>query len=194
MYDIPTTIDIDGVEYKIRNDGDFRMILDCFGALSDSELTATERLLAALIIFYEDFTSIYDFKENVPLDKLVENMYSFFNCGSTGLGTSTNKKLIDWQQDEQLICSAINKVCSKEIRLEPYVHWWTFMGYFTAIGESPISTIIHIRDKMVSGKKLEKYEQEYRRNNPQYFAWNSRTIEEQEADRLVHEIWNSSGG
>lgn len=193
MYDIPTTVNVDGVEYSIRNDGDFRIILDCFQALNDSELTATERLLAALIIFYKDFTSIYDFTKDVPLDKLVEGMYNFFNCGSSS-GTASNKKLVDWQQDEQLICSAINKVANKEIRLEKYVHWWTFMGYFTAIGESPISTIIHIRDKIVSGKKLEKYERQYRMQNPQYFAWNSKSIDQNEADKLVRDIWNSNSG
>lgn len=193
MYDIPTSIWIEDVEYKIRNNGDYRVILDCFQALGDIELTATERLLAGLIIFYEDFTDLNDLNSDLPLEKLVAEMYNFFNCGSDTVGTQSNKKLIDWEQDEQLICSAINKVCNKEIRLEPYVHWWTFMGYFTAIGESPISMIIGIRDKIVSGKKLEKYERQYRINNPQYFIWNNKTIEEKEADKLVRELWNSGG-
>ena len=67
------------------------------------------------------------------------------------------------------------------------------MGYFTAIGESPISTIIGIRDKIVSGKKLEKYERQYRMKNPQYFTWNSKTVEENEADKLVRELWDNGG-
>lgn len=193
MYSIPTKIIIDGVEYKIRNDGDYRVILDCFVALGDVELTAKERLLAGLIIFYEDFTSIYDFTQDIPIDQLVSEMYNFFNCGSDTVGTQSHRKLIDWEQDCQLICSAVNKVCGKEIRSEPYMHWWTFMGYFTAIGESPISTIIHIRDKIVHGKKLEKHEREYRNNNPQYFIWNNKTVEEQEADQLVRALWDSGG-
>lgn len=192
MYEIPTSITVDGREFKIRNNGDFRVILDCFQALADVELSARERLLASLIIFYEDFDVIENY-DNIDLEKLVSGMYNFFNCGSDNVGTQSNKKLIDWEQDEQLICSAVNKVANKEIRLEPYIHWWTFMGYFTAIGDSPISTIISIRDKIVSGKKLEKYERQYRNNNPQYFTWNSKTVEENEADKLVREIWNSGG-
>lgn len=192
MYEIPTSITVDGREFKIRNNGDFRVILDCFQALADIELSARERLLASLIIFYEDFDVIENY-DNIDLEKLVSGMYNFFNCGSDNVGTQSNKKLIDWEQDEQLICSAVNKVANKEIRLEPYIHWWTFMGYFTAIGDSPISTIISIRDKIVSGKKLEKYERQYRNNNPQYFTWNSKTVEENEADKLVREIWNSGG-
>lgn len=192
MYTIPTSITVDGVEYKIRNDGDFRVILDCFRALGDVELTAKERLLAALIIFYVDFNTIEDLADK-DVEQLTKEMYNFFNCGSDTVGTKSNKKLVDWEQDEQLICSAVNKVYGKEIRLEPYVHWWTFVGYFTAIGESPISTIIHIRDKMVSGKKLEKHERDYKRENPQYFTWNSKTVEENEADKLIREIWDSGG-
>lgn len=69
MYTIPTAINIDGMEYKIRNDGDFRVILDCFRALEDIELDAKERLLACLIIFYADLNSIEDV-ENVPNLKL----------------------------------------------------------------------------------------------------------------------------
>ena len=120
-------------------------------------------------------------------------MYNFFNCGSKDSNSNSNKKLIDWEKDSQLICSAVNAVAGKEIRLEPYIHWWTFMGYFTAIGESPITTIIQIRDKIVSGKSLEKHERTYRNNNPQYFIWNNKTIEEQEADKLVRDLWNSGG-
>ena len=193
MYEIPTSVNVDGVEYQIRNNGDFRVILDCFQALADVELSARERLLASLIIFYEDFDTILDSDADIDLEKLVRGMYDFFNCGSDNIGTQSNKKLIDWEQDSQLICSAINKVANKEIRLEPYIHWWTFMGYFTAIGESPISTIISIRDKIVSGKRLEKYERQYRMNNPQYFTWNSKTVEENEADKLVRDLWNNGG-
>lgn len=192
MYTIPTSITIEGKKYKIRNNGDYRVILDCFRALGDIELTAQERLLAALIIFYEDFNAIDDINNDI-INSLVTEMYNFFNCGSNTVGTQTNKKLIDWEQDEQLICSAVNNVCNKEIRLEPYIHWWTFMGYFTAVGESPISTIIHIRDKILSGKRLEKAEREYRSSNPQYFVWNNKTIEDSEAEKLVREIWNSGG-
>lgn len=192
MYEIPTSVEINGRKFHIRNNGDYRVILDCFSALEDAELDAKERLLASLIIFYDDFTTISDILELDDLEKFVTEMYKFFNCGQEkGLGTNTDHKLIDWDKDSQLICSAINKVANTEVRLEPYIHWWTFMGYYTAIGESPISTIIHIRDKIMKNKKLEKHEKEFRYSNPQYFTWNSKTVEENEADRLVKELWNN---
>lgn len=191
MFEIPTSVTIDGEEYGIRNNGDFRVILDCFRALEDVELDARERLLAALIIFYEDFNSIEDILFKEDIEEFVSKMYTFFNCGQQNVGTTANRKLIDWEQDEQLICSAVNKVANMEIRSVPYIHWWTFMGYYTAIGDSPISTIIHIRSKIMSGKHLEKYERDYRAANPQYFIWNNKTVEETEAEKLVREMWDS---
>ena len=191
MYEIPISIKIEDRDYHIRNNGDYRVILDCFRALEDVELDARERLLAALIIFYEDFNSPSDVFESDDLEELVKEMYNFFNCGQETSGTKTNHRLIDWEKDSQLICSAVNKVANTEIRAVPYIHWWTFMGYYTAIGESLLSTIIRIRDKIVTGKKLEKYERAYRVENPQYFVWNSRTVEEIEADNLVKQLWNN---
>ncbi|MBR3644998.1 MAG: hypothetical protein IKN54_01135 [Lachnospiraceae bacterium] len=192
MYDIPTSIQVDGEEYTIRNRGDYRVILDCFAALEDSELNEQERLWACLIIFLEDCNDIEDVAQLDNIPEIVNQMYLFFNCGTeSGVGKKVNHKLIDWDKDSQLICSAVNKVANKEIRLEPYIHWWTFMGYYTAIGESPLSTIISIRDKMLSGKKLEKYEKEFRRDNPQFFVWNSSTVAQTEADKLAKELWNS---
>ena len=191
MYEIPISIKIGDREYRIRNNGDYRVILDCFRALEDIELDARERLLAALIIFYEDLSSPEDVYALDDLESAVKEMYNFFNCGSEILGTKANHKLIDWDKDSQLICSAVNKVANTEVRAIPYIHWWTFMGYYIAVGDSLLSTIIRIRDKIVKGKSLEKHEREYRYENPQYFTWNSRTVEEQEADNLARQLWNN---
>lgn len=193
MYSIPKSIRINGMEHKIRNDGDFRVVLDCFQALEDEELDARERLLACLIIFYEDVNSIEDISKLEDITQAVSEMYNFFNCGSQPMGSQSNRKLIDWEGDSQLICSAVNAVASTEIRSLPYLHWWTFMGYYSAIGECPLSTIIRIRDKIIKGQKLEKHERQFRLENPRYFVWNSKTVEEKEADKLIKELWNRGG-
>lgn len=195
MYEIPTSIEIDGRKFQIRNNGDYRVILDCFEVLKAQELDVKERLLACLLIFYQDLSTIEDIADLSDVDKLVTEMYNFFNCGmASSVGTHMRHTVIDWKADEQLICSAVNGVAGKEIRSEPYIHWWTFMGYYSAIGDSPISNIIRIRTKMLENKKLEKYEREFKQKNPQYFVWNSSTVEESEADRLAREIWNSGSG
>ena len=197
MFELPTSITIDGDNYPIRNQGDFRMVLDCFRCLQDIELTEQERILVALCIFYEDVAGVEYVQEVFNTDSklaaAVEEMYNFFNCGQESVGAARNHKLIDWEKDSQVIVSAINNVAKKEIRAETYIHWWTFMGYYLAIGECPLSTIVSIRDKIVRGKKLEKWEQDFRLNNPDYFKWDFKSVEEKEAESLIRELWNSEG-
>ena len=125
------------------------------------------------------------------LQTAVTEMYHFFNCGSESVGAVKPYKLLDWEQDEQIIISAINNVANKEVRLEPYIHWWTFMGYYLAIGDCTLANVVAIRDKMVRGKKLEKYEREFQADNPHYFNWNRHTIEQQEEDAFIQDLWNS---
>lgn len=168
------------------------MVLDCFQVLNDVELSENERTLACLIIFYEDFN---DIESVLSLDgdtqkSLIDNAFLFFNCGQEHTQGETNYKTIDWETDSQLISSAVNKVAGKEIRAETYLHWWTFMGYFNAVGESALSTVVGIRSKIAKGKKLEKYETEFRRNNPQYFTWDMRTLKQKEDDELLNQLWN----
>lgn len=192
MYEIPVKLQIGDTWYNIRNKGDFRMVLDCFSALDDEQLTSQERILASVMIFYEDMHTIEDTNKFSDYNTAVAEMFKFFNCGQEeSPGASTNYKLIDWQSDSQLVSSAINNIVGKEIRAEQYVHWWTFMGYYLSIGESALSTVVNIRSKIVKGKKLEKYEQEFRRSNPQYFHWKSKTVEQRAEEDFARSLWNS---
>lgn len=192
MYSIPTTVDIDGKEFKIRNNGDYRMVLDCFSALNDAELNTEERLSASLIIFYEELDDISDLGKLENLELAVRKMFEFFNCGSDDPNIKkVPYKIVDWDKDSQMICAAVNKVANTEVRAVAYLHWWTFMGYYSSVGKCLLSTVLSIRDKIMRGKKLEKNEREFRHDNPHYFIWNSKTVEQEEADRLVRELWNN---
>lgn len=196
MYELPTSIEIGNHRFAITNRGDYRMVIACFLALEDAELEQLDRILAAMIIFYDDLNELEDvvkvFGDNV--EEACEKMFSFFNCNQQNIGYKTQHKLIDWKQDEQLIISAVNNVAGKEVRSEAYIHWWTFIGYYMSVGESALSTVVGIRDKLAKGKKLEKYEKEYQQNNPQYFVWDSKSAEEKKLDEYVRALWNSGGG
>ena len=196
MYNLPTSIIVNDREYAIRNNGDFRIVLDCLEVLNDISLEENERCIVALVIFYECFEDIDDIIK-VPeneLSELVNEMFLFISCGNDGSVTAnTNYKTLDWNSDSQLICSAINKVAGMEVRSTPYLHWWTFMGYFSEIGESSLATVVCIRTKIVKNKKLEKYESEFRMNNPQYFNWDYRTQQQKEDDELIKKLWNNGG-
>lgn len=193
MYEIPTTIEIDGREFPIRCKGDYRMILDCFSCLNDFDLTEQERALGALIIFYEDFDDIEDFAgmSKSLIESLIKEMYNFMECEENPVH-SMPFKTIDWDKDSQIICSAVNKVAHTEVRSVDYLHWWTFMGYFSEVGESVLSTVVGIRTKIKRNKKLEKYEKEFKNRNPHYFIWDSRTNEQIRDDEEIRSIWNQT--
>lgn len=189
MYELPTEMIIGGRKYGIRNRGDYRVILDAFSVLEDAELEQNERVISALIIFYEDLNDIEDVFELPDLESAVKQMYRFFN-GDKPEAVKEARKLIDWEQDSAMICAAVNNVAHTEIRAIDYLHWWTFLSYYMSIGESVLSTVTSIRDKMMSGKKLEKWEKEYRNENPQYFSWNHKTVDEIDAEEWLKSVWN----
>ena len=192
MYSLPTSITIEGQSFTIRDNGDFRMVLDCFDVMNDLELNEQEQVLVMLMIFYDGMDTIEDLERLPNLAKAQEEMYKFFNCGKIDEYQISKPKLIDWNNDSELICSAINNVAKKEIRAEAYLHWWTFIGYYMSVGESALSTVVGIRNKIVKGIKLEKHEREFKRENPQYFTWNSKTRQDLEDDKMIKEMWNNT--
>ena len=48
---------------------------------------------------------------------------------------------------------------------EEYMHWWTFIGYFSEIGDCLFAQIVNVRQKLAAGKTLNKDEREFYRKN-----------------------------
>ena len=194
MYEIPTYIEINKQSYPIRNKGDYRMVLDCFVTLNDETLSKKERVYATLIIFYEGMESLSDLNQFEDINEAVKQMFIFFNCGNNPEDNSSNMpKLINWEQDSQIICAAVNKVAGQEIRLVEYMQWWTFMGYYLSIGQSVLSQVVNLRYKLVKGTKLEKWERQFQQDNPQYFKVDLRTVQQREDDSFIQDLrdtWN----
>lgn len=189
MYELPVTVTVNETEYQIRNKADYRTVLGVIDLLNDPELTNEERVISALVVFYDGFTDADDiiltFRNN--LSAAIEAMMNFIGCEDEDTQSGSNIKLIDWKQDEKLIISGINSVARTEVRALEYLHWWTFISYYMAIGEGPLSTVVSIRSKIAKGKKLDKAEKEFRRENPSYFRWKNQEIEER---NFIESIWN----
>ena len=65
------------------------------------------------------------------------------------------------------------------------------MGYYLAIGECPLSNIVNIRHKIAKGTKLERYEQRFRAENPEYFSGDYRSTTQKEIEKeFLESIWN----
>lgn len=155
LWGLPTSAVIGGVKYPIN--ADFRDVLDIFRYMDNLNQPEYVRWRIALALFYDGEIPEEDRQE------AMEYLAEFIACGEQN--TKAGPKLLDWEQDAQIIVADVNKVAGAEIRSLPFLHWWTFMAYFNAIGEGQLSTLVSVRDKLARGKKLEKWEQEYFRNN-----------------------------
>jgi hypothetical protein len=155
LWGLPDSAEIGGVRYPIN--ADYRDILEIFRYLDDPDQPEYIRWRIALALFYEG---------EIPpqhRQEAMEYLAEFMACGEKN--ARPGPKLLDWEQDAQVIVADVNKVAGTEIRALPFLHWWTFMAWFNAIGEGQLSTLVSLRDKLSRGKKLEKWEQEYYRKN-----------------------------
>lgn len=163
MYKLPTALD----DCEIRSKGDYRVVLNTIAAMQDNELLedgpfGNERALLALEIFYENPKKITD------IQKAIDNMLDFISAGQPPQ-TSKAEKLFDWQKDKMLIVGALSETAGFPIMEREYLHWWSFVAYFNQIGEGGFATVVSIRSKMMKNKRLEKWEDDFVKNNSCYF-------------------------
>lgn len=165
-YDLPKSVEIDGKDFAIRYD--FRVILDIIEALNDPELSDAEKAFVAVQIFYPDWDQIKDYPA------AIKECYKFINGGEEEpTQTKKNPRLVNWKMDAPRIIPAVNRVLGVETRGVEYdrekntggVHWFTFLGGYMEIGDCLFAQIVRIRDKLNKGKKLDKQEREWLKNN-----------------------------
>lgn len=176
---LPVSAVIGGKSYAIH--ADYRDILEIFTYLEDPDLPEFLRWQIALALFFE---------EEIPQQhqqEAMEYIVRFINCGAN-VSEQPGPKLLDWEQDAAMIVADVNKAAMQEIRALPFLHWWTFMAYFHAIGEGQLSTVVSIREKLRKGKKLESWEKTFYRENKQRVDLPKRYSKEEkeEQTRLNH--------
>ena len=154
-WELPTSIEIGGVLRRIN--ADYRDILDVIARLNEQ---TSEAMYVCLCLFYEEMERI---SEDL-YGEAVEKMLDFINCGEPQ-DSAPHPKVIDWEQDRQMIISDINKVAGCEVRSLKFCHWWTFIAWFNGIGEGQLATVVSIREKLRKGKKLDDWEKNFYRDN-----------------------------
>lgn len=175
-WSLPKTLNVGGKDYPIRYQ--FGAVLDILSAYSDPDLEQDEKAEIMLTVLYPDLKEIP--MEDIP--EAISKGCEFIDCGQKDEG-KPKPKVMDWNQDADLIIPAINNVAGMEIRANPELHWWTFWGYFMSIGDSLFSSVLHIRRKKKSGKKLEKWEQEFYQENKHLVDLRTPETEEIKAEK-----------
>lgn len=177
-WDLPTIKVLEDKVYTLNTD--YRDILDIIEYLT-GEGDKQEAVYIALALFYEEF-------EEMPTSAYIEaweylrDFISLFQPESK----TPPIQLVDWQKDFNMIAAGVNAVLGTEIRQVEYMHWFTFMGYYSAIGDSNFATVVSIRNKKKKGKKLDEQEREFYRENKEIIDLPKKYSkeEQEEIDRL----------
>lgn len=154
LWTLPRSVRLQGRHYDLNTD--YRDILEIFTYLENPDLPEAVRWRIALRLFYE---------QPVPQEAWQAAMDYFCTFVTCGRNDPPGPRLFCWQRDAQAIISGVNRVAGQELRALPYVHWWTFLSWFHAIGEGAFSTLVSIRDKLYKGKPLAQWEQDFYREN-----------------------------
>lgn len=169
---LPVSLEIDGEQYEINTD--FRIALLIFEAYSDKGLSDYEKAAVCLNCLYKEVP------ENT--DEAMKKAVWFLDGGDVPKPKKAPARIIDWSYDESIIFPAVNKVAGFETRSAKYVHWWTFLGYFSEIGEGLYSQVMNIRQKKAKGKKLEKWEKEFYSEHKELVDIKEKLTPEQQAE------------
>lgn len=157
----PTKVYFDNRWNSIRYD--MWSVLDIIKCFNDYDLDQKQRTVISLDIFYYDMTKIKDYQS------AIEKMCWFIDCGdeSPKKEQGTKKKVMDWEQDFNLIKAPVNRILGYDIGGKN-IHWWTFMSAYMEIFSNEnclFANVLNIRQKINKGTKLEKHERKFYNEN-----------------------------
>lgn len=183
-WELPLSVNINGKEYPITNECDYRVVLDIFDMYNDDTIPQEYKAFCALIMFYEDINDFSDItKEDFDVNIALTEMRNIINGSDEGEKSGENlPRLMDWEQDFNLIVPAVSRVLGYDVRTTTRrTHYWTFLAAYMEMGECTFTQVVSIRKKKMKGKKLEKWEQEfYNENRKMIDLKNTLSSEEEE--------------
>lgn len=188
LWELPKSVKTaNGHEYAIRTD--FRAVLDLLTALSDREICGVNEIETSVLhtsLMLQIMVPNYEKVEPDDLSEVLKGIGEFIDMSNKPKDGKKAPSLMDWEQDAGLIIPEINKLAGKEVRAVEYMHWWTFLSYYMAIGEGTFANVVNVRSKRAKGKKLEKWEQEFFNHNKDVIILKEKLTDE-EAEELERE-------
>lgn len=172
---LPTTLNVNGQEYKIN--ADFRTSLKIILAFEDSELAGVEKS----VLFYEN---LYIDKPDDVLGALKQGAW-FLNGGKDDEGDTDGPRVFSWDKDSNLIYAAFQQTHGIDLEAVD-IHWWKFLALFMDLGsETAFCSLVGLRRRVKTGKAT-KEEKQMARDMGSLFAVpeiDDRTPDEIEAER-----------
>ena len=156
---LPTSVVIDGVEYKINSD--FRTSILFSLLMEDRDVNEQDKILGALQLYYDVIPN----NINSAIDKII-NFYLCNDNNNTSSGSSknkSNKKVLDYEIDSNYIYSAFLTQYNIDLQDIEYLHWWKFKAMLESLNDDlMLCKIIKFRSIDVSkiqDKEQKKYYQ-----------------------------------
>lgn len=176
--ELPESLEVNGKQYDIYPD--YRNCLRILCALTDPDLDDVEKPLLCLALLYvkADTMPASDY------EAALKAASAFLDHGGQEDDGKFHPRLMDWEQDENIIFPAVNRVAGFEVREVEYLHWWTFLGYcMSTDSESTFAQVIALRQKKAKHKKLEKWEREFWAANKSLCELRSKLSAEEKAEK-----------
>lgn len=176
---LPTSVEIEGIEYDINTD--FRTFMMFELLMQDDSVLDSEKGYMALDLFYE----------TIPpnLSLAVEKIQWFYRCGKDEVKTkgtdSTNKtkNIYSFEHDDDYIYSAFLTQYGIDLQDIEDLHWWKFKAMFKSLKEdNKISKIMGYRSMVIDNDMSDEDKKHYREMKQVYALPDLRSEEEKEED------------
>ncbi|APQ95866.1 bacteriophage Gp15 family protein [Clostridium botulinum] len=161
---VPTTIEIEDVEYEINSD--FRTSILFELLMQDNELSEEDKIMQALQLYYPVIPS--------NINEAVEQMLWFYRCGkdiipSKGTGKGKSTQIYNFEYDDDYIYSAFLDQYRIDLQDIEYLDWWKFKAMFKALKEdNEIVKIMGYRSMDLSKIKDKEEKNYYRKMQELY--------------------------
>lgn len=162
-YSLPLEVENGGKIIKIRNECDYRVVLDCIAISKDDDIPDRDKTLCTLQVFFENFEDITDVESAVhDMINIIENR----DTGSQENRESDSQPMADFNIDFNIYVAPLNAKLGYDVRTPKFTHWWTFLSAYSEIGDCFFAEVVRIRTKRYKDKKpLDKSDREFYTKN-----------------------------
>lgn len=187
---LPTTVDIEGIEYEINSD--FRTSILFELLMQDVEIEVEEKIIQALQLYYKQCPN--------NIEEAINKMLWFYSCGkendlkSNSKTGSNSEKIYDFNYDDEYIYSAFLDQYGVDLNEIEYLHWWKFKAMFKALKEdNEIIKIMGYRSIDLSKVEDKKQKEFYKKMKKIYEIPIAISKDEKEKIDKINEILRNGG-
>lgn len=187
---LPTTVDIEGIEYEINSD--FRASILFELLMQDVEIEDEEKIIQSLQLYYRQCPH--------NIDEAINKMLWFYSCGkendlkSNSKTGSSSEQIYNFNYDDEYIYSAFLDQYRIDLNDIEYLHWWKFKAMFKALKEdNEIIKIMGYRSIDLSKVEDKKQKEFYKKMKKIYEIPIAISKDEKEKIDKINEILRNGG-